>query len=83
LVPPNAVTVIVAVPGAFANMFPVEPSVTALVLLLCQLTALFVAFEGVTVAPTSHDEPTVMIAGGLLRIEMPVTGTVAATTVTV
>ena len=49
--PPSAVlTVIVAVPSPFAVIFPLLSTVATLVLLDDQLTDLFVAFDGETVA---------------------------------
>lgn len=50
LLPSAVVTMIVAVPAATAVTFPAVETVATLVLLLLQVTFLFVAFDGVTVA---------------------------------
>ena len=60
--PPSAVfTVMVAVPAPAAFTFPLESTVATFALLLVQITDLFVALEGLTVAvraallPVSND----------------------------
>ena len=81
--PPSLVfTVILAVPAAFAVTTPEEDTVATDVLSDDQVTDLLVAFEGVTVAVSVCVSPAVMDRVVLFR-ETPVTGTVAALTVTV
>ena len=77
LLPSAVVTVIVAVPTALAVTFPLL-TVAMFVLLLLQVTFLFVASEGVTVAVKVSDPPIVMLVAVLLRLT-PVTGTVTVT----
>ena len=80
--PPSfVVTVIVAVPAAFAVRTPEEDTVATDVLLEDQVTDLSVAFEGVTAAVNVWVSPTVIESDVLLR-PTPVTETVWAFTVT-
>ena len=74
-------TVIVADPADFAVMTPDEDTVATEVLLEDQVTFLFVAFEGETVAVKVWDSPTFIDNDVLFRLT-PVTATVAAFTVT-
>ena len=79
---PSAVlTVIVAVPAAFAVTRPDEETVATDVLLEDHVTFLFVAFDGDIVAAKVSVLPTVMDKELLFRVT-PVTATVAAVTVT-
>ena len=83
VLPPSLVlTVIVAVPAAFAVTTPEEETVATDALLEDQVTDLSVAFEGVIVADKVCVSPTVMDMDVLLRLT-PVTETLAAVTVTV
>ena len=80
--PSVVVTVIVAVPAAFAVTTPLEDTVATVVLLEVHVTDLSVAFEGSTVAVKVSVSPTVMDRELLFRLT-PVTDTFAADTVTV
>ena len=67
--PPSfVVAVIVAVPTPFAVIVPVLVTVATLVLLLVQVTALFVAFDGKTVALILLVSPTSNVALFLLNV---------------
>ena len=78
LLPSFVLTVIVAVPDATAVTFPEELTVATLVLLLLQLTFLFVAFDGVTVAVSVSVAFGANVSVVLFRLT-PVTGTVTVT----
>ena len=70
-------TVIVAVPAAFAETTPEEETVATDVLLEDQDTDLSVAFEGVTVTVSVSVSPTVMERDVMFRLT-PVTETVGS-----
>ena len=82
LAPSFVVTVIVAVPAAFAVTTPLEDTVATVVLLDFHVTDLSVAFDGNTVAVKVSVSLTVMERELLFRLT-PVTETFAAWTVTV
>jgi len=80
LLPSWVVTVIVAVPAALPVTVP--PFTVAMpVLLLDQVTVLFVALLGATVATSVSDAPTLIEVTVLLSVT-PVTGTLVVFTVT-
>ena len=81
LLPSAVVTVMVAVPAARAVTTPELLTVATVVLLELQVTFLFVAVLGLTVAVKLSVPPTVNAALFLFSVT-PVTGTVAAVTVT-
>ena len=70
--PSLAVAVMVAVPAAMPVTVPPEVTVATEVLLLDQVTVLFSAFEGLTVAERVSEAPTSMVVEALFR-EMEVT----------
>ncbi|MCL1838774.1 MAG: hypothetical protein FWG47_05590 [Propionibacteriaceae bacterium] len=75
VLPPSAVfTVIVALPTALAVTTPVADTVATLVLLEVQITFLFVAFVGVTVAVNDTVSPTLIVAKDWFKLT-PVTTT--------
>ena len=78
LLPSMVVTVMVAVPAAFAVIKPLDDTVATLVLFEDQVTALFVALEGETVAVSVSDAPTFRVNDDLFK-ETLVTGTVTFT----
>jgi hypothetical protein len=75
LPPSSVVTVIIAAPTLIADTFPFESTVATLVLELDQVTSLFVAFEGVTVAVNCSVPPMSNDIDVLFRLT-PVTATV-------
>ena len=80
--PPSfVVTVIVAVPVAFAVTTPVEETVMIEVLLEDQVIVLLVALEGITVAVSVFVSPTIIDNDALFKLT-PVTATVWGWTVT-
>ena len=79
--PSFVVTVIVVVPTALAVTTPEDETVATEVLLEDQVTDLSVAFDGDTVAVNAWVSPTVIESDVLFKL-IPVTGTVAAFTVT-
>ena len=81
LKPSFVVTVIVVVPTALAVTTPEDDTVATDALLEDQVTDLSVAFDGVTVAVNAWVSPTVIVSDVLFKL-IPVTGTVAAFTVT-
>ena len=81
LPPSFVVTVMVAVPAAFAVTTPELETVATEVLLEAQVTDLSVALEGVTVAVSVSVSPTVMERDVLFKLT-PVTETVGVWTVT-
>ena len=81
LLPSAVVTVIVALPAALAVTTPEAETVATSVLLDDQVTSLFVAFSGVTVAVSVAVSPSVRVNEVLSRLT-PVTETVFALTVT-
>ena len=81
LPPSLVVTVIVVEPAAFAVTTPEDVTVATDVLLEDQVTALFVALEGVTVATKVSDEPSYNDMLVLFN-EIPVTDTILLLTVT-
>jgi hypothetical protein len=81
LFPSAVVTVIVAVPADLASTFPPSDTVATEELLVVQLTVLFVALLGLTVAVRVSDPPAVRERLVLFRLTL-VTGTAAAATVT-
>ena len=78
LLPSAVVTVIVAVPDATAVTFPAVETVATLVLLLLQVTFLFVALLGETVAVSVSVAFGANVSVVLFRLT-PVTGTVTVT----
>ena len=82
LLPSFVVTVIEAVPAAFAVTTPEDETVATVVLSDDQVTDLSVAFEGVTVAVNGYVSPSVNVNEVLSRLT-PVTEIVFAFTVTV
>lgn len=82
LLPSLVVTVIVAVPAAFAVTTPEDETAAIEVLLDVHVTDLSVAFEGVTVAVNEYLSPSVNVKVVLSRLT-PVTEIVFALTVTV
>ena len=78
LLPSAVVTVIVAVPDATAVTFPEVETVATLVLLLLQVTFLFVALLGATVAVSVSVAFGANVSVVLFRLT-PVTGTVTVT----
>ena len=81
LLPSFVLTVIVALPAAFAETTPEDETVATDVLLEDQVTVLFVAFEGDTVAVRVCVSPTLIDSDVLFKLTL-VTETVAAVTVT-
>ena len=82
VLPPSwVVTVIVAVPAATAVTKPLAFTLAIPLLLLLQLTFLFVALEGATVAVSCCVPPTLSVAEVGLTLT-PVTGTLEVFTVT-
>jgi hypothetical protein len=78
LAPSAVFTVIVAVPAPIAVTLPALLTVATLVLELVQVTFLFVALEGVTVAVNVSELPITKVIVFLDKV-MPVTGTVTVT----
>ena len=81
LLPSSVVTVIVAVPAFFAVTTPEVETVATVVLLEDQVTFLFVALDGDTVAVSVCVWPSTKVRLVWFKLT-PVTGTVAALTVT-
>ena len=81
LPPSFVVTVMVAEPAAFAVTTPELETEATVELLEDQVTLLFVAFEGVTVATRDWVSPSFIVRDVMFRLT-PVTETVAALTVT-
>jgi len=82
LFPSLVLTVIVAVPRPFEVTRPLEETVATEVLLEVQVTALFVAFAGRTVAFSCTVPPYGMVFDSMSRVT-PVTGTVVEPELTV
>ena len=82
VLPPSLVlTVIVAVPGDFAVTTPEEETAAIEVLFDDQVTDLSVAFEGLTVAVSVSESPSVIVRLVVFKL-IPVTETTLALTVT-